>query len=95
MFLASLGAKGADGMPACRFTPDGLRLFVTRKDGSRKNRLAVFDLPREDRPAAELTHLAAFLAGYRIEEDGTAVPLSAADYARAWTEFRSARGAKP
>jgi WD40 repeat protein len=76
------------GQPAAvAFAPDGDGVSVTTAAGE----VWEWDLPHDDRPAADLLLLATLLAGSHIDPERGLLPLSPAELEAAWKEAR-ARG---
>ncbi len=74
------------GQPAAvAFTPEGAGVSVTTAAGE----VWTWELPHDDRPAADLLLLARLLAGSRIDPERGLLPLSPAELEAAWEEARS------
>jgi WD40 repeat protein/tetratricopeptide (TPR) repeat protein len=66
------------------FSPDGQRLLTSCEDRT----VRVWQLPRDDRPVADLVRLAHLLAASRLDPKGDLVPLEPADCQAAWQALR-------
>jgi WD40 repeat protein/serine/threonine protein kinase len=69
-----------DSLWHAAFSPDGRRLVTACGDG----RARIWELPREDRPLADVVRLAQLIAGREIRASGQFVPLDAARARRDW-----------
>ncbi len=73
-----------DNLFDAAFAPDGFGVITVGKDGT----VRAWDLPRDERPSADLVQLARLVSGYRLDPDKGLVPCSPMMLRESWNGLR-------